>query len=61
MREVAELIQRGEAVHRVGGQPHAVAPGDLQQRPGPDGSLQVHVQLDLREFHGTEYRRSLGW
>jgi hypothetical protein len=38
-------------------QRRAVAPGDLQQRSGPDGALQVHVQLDLRERHGTDYRQ----
>ena len=55
MREVAEPVQLGEPFHRIGGQRHVVAPGDLQQRPGPDGALQVHVQLDLRKRHGLDY------
>jgi len=51
VQEVAELVQGGQPFDRVGGQRDAVAPGDLQQRPGPHGALQVHVQLDLRMDH----------
>src|SRR5689334_10136694 len=51
MSEIAELVERRELPGRVGWQGHPVAPGDLQQRLGPDGAFQVNMQLDLRERH----------
>jgi hypothetical protein len=54
--EVAELIQASQPFDRVSRKGHAVAAGDLQQSPCPDGALQMHMQLDLRESHGSDYR-----
>jgi len=43
MGEIPELTQRGEPLHRVSGQRHAIPPGYRQQRPGTDSTFQVDV------------------
>ena len=53
MGEIQELTQRGEPLHRVSGQRHAIPPGYRQQRPGTDSTFQVDVQLDPRERHSN--------
>lgn len=59
MAEVAELIQLGKPFDRVCRKGHAVAARDLRQSSCPDGALQMHMQLDLREGHASDYRGNL--
>ena len=51
VREVAELVDRGQLPGRAGGQRDAIAAGDLEQGGRTDGALEMDVQLDLRVGH----------
>jgi hypothetical protein len=51
MPEVAELVEGSQPFDRVSREGDAIAAGDLQQSAGPDGPLQVYMQLDLRKSH----------
>ena len=51
VREVAKLVEPGEALDCVGRQRVVVPPRDLEQRVRPHGPLEVDVELDLRVRH----------
>ena len=53
--EIAELIETSEPFDGVSREGHAIAAGYPQQRGCPDGPLQMHMQLNLRKSHTTDY------
>ena len=49
--EVAELVDPGQFLDRVGGQRDAIAAGEPEQRGRPDRALEMDMQLDLGVAH----------